>query len=61
MVNIFHRKVSVNDDFGVSKVVTSTQHKKKDKEHGTPKLQTLLDVDESETQKQLTEKLCVSQ
>ena len=34
MVNVLHRKIRVNDGFGVSKVVTSTQNKKEDKEHG---------------------------
>ena len=35
MVNVLQRKISVNDGFGVSKVVTSTkQDKKEDKEHG---------------------------
>ena len=32
MVNMIHRKVRVNDGFGVSKVMTSTQDKKEDKE-----------------------------
>ena len=34
MVNMLHRKMHVNDGFGVSIVVTSTQDKKEDKEHG---------------------------
>ena len=34
---MLHRKVHVNDDFGISKVVISTQDKKKDKEHETDK------------------------
>ena len=49
MVNMLHRKIRVNDGFEVSKVVTSTQDKKNDKEHGNCKktfedveLQTLL-------------------
>ena len=32
MVNVLLRKIHVNDDFGVSKVVISTQKK----EHGKP-------------------------
>jgi hypothetical protein len=36
MVNMFHHKIRVNDDFGVSKVVTLTQDKKEDKECGKP-------------------------
>ena len=34
MVNILHRKIRVNDGYGVSKAVTSTQDKKKDEEYG---------------------------
>ena len=34
MVNMLHHKIRVNDGFGVSKVVTSPQDKKTDKEHG---------------------------
>ena len=66
MVKMLHR--NVNDCFGISKVVTSTQDKKEDKEHGkSPKqfedmeLQALLDEDDSETQKQLAEQLGVGQ
>ena len=36
MMNMLHRKIRVFDGFGVSKVVTSTQDKKEDKEHGKP-------------------------
>ena len=36
MVNMFHRKIRANDAFDVSKVVTLTQVKKEDKEHGKP-------------------------
>ena len=36
MMIVLHRKIRVNDDFGVSKVVTSKQHKKEEKEHGKP-------------------------
>ena len=36
MVNVLQRKICVNDGFDVSKVVTSTQHKKEDKERGKP-------------------------
>ena len=35
-MNVLHRKIRVNDGFGDSKVVTSTQNKKEDKEHGKP-------------------------
>ena len=65
---MLHRKIRVKDGFGVSKVVTSTQNKKEDKEHGKPpkksedvELQVLLDEDYSQTQKQLVEQLGVSQ
>ena len=34
MVNVFHRKIRMKDGFGVSKVETSTQDEKEDKEHG---------------------------
>ena len=33
MVNMLYCKIRVNDGFSISKVVTSTQDKKKDKEH----------------------------
>ena len=36
MVNVFHREIHVNDGFGVSEVVTSTQDNKKDNDHGKP-------------------------
>ena len=65
MVNMLHRKIRVNDGFGVLKVVTSMLQ---DKEHGKPskryedvELQALLDEDDSQTQKQLAEQLSVSQ
>ena len=65
---MLHRKIRVNDSFDVSKVVTLTQDKKEDKEHGKqPKrfkyveLEALLNEDESQTQKQLAEQLSVSQ
>ena len=65
MVNMFHRKIRVNDGFGIAKVVTSTQDKREDKEHGkSPKirrLQALLDENDSKTQKQLAEQLGSSQ
>ena len=35
-MNMLHRKVRVNDDFGVSKVVTSIQDKTEGKELGKP-------------------------
>ena len=31
---MLHRKIHVDNGFGLSKVVTSTQDKKEDKEHG---------------------------
>ena len=65
---MFHGKIRVNDGFGVSKVVTSTQDKKEVKEHGKPdkkfedvELQALLDEYDSKAQKQLAEQLGVSQ
>ena len=67
-MKMFHRKTRMNDGFGVSKVVTSTQDKNEDKERGKPprkfedvELQTLLDQDDSQTQKQLAEQSGVSQ
>ena len=36
MVNMFHCKKRVNDGFDVSKVVTSIQDEKEDKEHEKP-------------------------
>ena len=36
MVNMFYHKIGVNDGFIFSKVVTVTQDKKEDKEHGKP-------------------------
>ena len=33
MLNMFHRKIRVNDGFGVSQVVTSKQNDKKGKEN----------------------------
>ena len=68
MVNILYHKIRMNDGFCVSKMVTSTQDKKEDKEHGKPpksfedvELQTLLEEDDSHTQKQLAEQLDVNQ
>ena len=67
MVNMLHRKIHVDDGFCISKVVTSTQGKKEDKEHGNRQkfedveLQALLDEDNSQTHKQLAEQLGVSQ
>ena len=68
MVNMFHRNIRVNDGFIVSKVISSTQDKKENKVHGKPskifedvELQTLLNEDDSQTQKQLAEQLFVSQ
>ena len=53
-MNMFHRKMRVSDDFGVSKVVASTKDKKGDKEHGKPpkqfeevKLRAFLNEDDS--------------
>ena len=68
MVNVLCRKIRVNDGFDVSKVVTSTQEKREDKEHGKPpkifedvELQVLLDEDDSQAQKQLDKQFGVSQ
>ena len=68
MANMLHRNICVNDGFGVSKVVTSTQDKKEDEERGKPpekfkdvELQAWLDEDDSQTQKQLVEQSGVSQ
>ena len=68
MMNVIHRKIYVNDGFGVLKVVTSTQDTEKDKEHGKPhkkfedvELQALLDEDDSQTQNRLAEQLGVDQ
>jgi len=65
MVNMLHRKIRVNNGFGVSKVVIIDVA---DKEHGKPpkryedvELQALLDKDDLQTQKQLAEQLNVSQ
>ena len=59
MMNLIHQKIHVNDGFGVSKVVTSTQDKKEDKETRNMEnrkekfedveLQALLDEDDSQT------------
>ena len=55
MANMLHREIRVNESFGVSKVVTSTQDKKEDKEHGklskkfeNKELQALLDEDDAQ-------------
>ena len=67
MVNMLHRKIHVNDGFGVSKVMTSTHDKKEDKKRGKlqkiadVELQALFDEDNSQTQKQLAEQLDISQ
>ena len=60
--------VRANKGFGVSKVVSSTQYKTEDKEHGKSskkfedvELQVMLDKDDSQTLKQLAEQLDVSQ
>ena len=54
MMNMFHCKIRVNDGFGVSIVVTSTQDHKEDSEHREPpkkfedvELQALLAEDDS--------------
>ena len=67
MVNIIHRKIRVNDGFGVSKVVTSIQDKKEDNEYGKPtkkfedvKSQALLNENDSQTKKQFAEQLGVN-
>ena len=58
MVNVFHREIRVNDGFGVLKVVTSTQDKKKYEEHGKQptkfedvELHALFDEDDSQSKK----------
>ena len=65
MVNLLQSKICVNNCLDVSKVVTSTQDKKEDKEHGKPPKQfenvESLDEDDSQTQKQLADQLGVSQ
>ena len=68
MVNMLHHKLRVNDGFGVSKVMISTQDKKEDKEHRKlvrkfedVELQAFLDEKDLQTQKQLAEQLDVSQ
>ena len=68
MVNMLQRKIRMNDGFDVSEVVTPTQDKKENEEHGKlskkledVKLQTLLDKDDSQIQEQLAEQLRVSQ
>ena len=63
-MNMLHRKTRVNDGLGVSKVVTSTQDKKEDKEHGKPSQKSEdmeLNEDDSQIQKQFAEQLDVSQ
>ena len=57
MVNGLHRKIRINDGFGVSKGVTSTQGKKEYKKHRKlskkfedVELQVLLGEDDSHTQ-----------
>ena len=61
---MLHRKVRVNDGFGVSKVVTSMlvdkEHEKPPKRYKDVELQALLDEDDSQTQKELAEQLGVS-
>ena len=56
---MLHRKIPVNDGFGVLNVTTSTKDKKEYKEHRKPskkfedvELQALLNGDDSQTQKQ---------
>ena len=60
MVNMPHRKIRVNNCFGVSKVLTSIQDKKEDQKQRKPpkkleyvELKALLDEEVSQTQKQL--------
>ena len=58
MVNIFHRKIRVNDGFGVSLVVNSklpTRNMKNRQKFEDVESQTLLEKDDSQTQKQLAE------
>ena len=61
MVNMLHRKIRANYGFGVSKVATSIQDKKKDEERGKqPRKFEDVDGDLS-TQKPLAEQLGVNQ
>ena len=57
MVNVLHRKIHPNVGLGISKVVT----KDKKKKFEDVELQALSDEYDSQTQKQLTEQLDVSQ
>ena len=66
MANMFHCNIRVNDSLSVSKVVTSTQNKKTknvetDKKFEDVELQTLLNEDEPQTQKQPLEQTGVTQ
>ena len=64
MVNVLRRKIRVNDGFGVSKTVTSrlqARNIENCKKSGRCGMQALLDEDDSQTQKQLVEKLGVTQ
>ena len=70
MLNVLHRKMCVNDGFGISKLVISTQDEKEEGRQRTWKiakkfedvqLQALLDDDDSQTQKQSTKQLGVDQ
>ena len=52
MVNMLHRKIRVNDDFGVLKVdfdVADKEHGKPPKRYEDVELQALLDEDDSQT------------
>ena len=63
---MLHRKIRLNNGVGVTEVVTSTQDKKEDRKHRKlsrkfEDVEALLDEDDSQTQKQLTEQLDVNQ
>ena len=53
MVNTLHRKIRVNDGFGVSKVVAGKEHGKPPIKFEDAELEALLNEDDSKTQKQL--------
>ena len=64
MVNMLHRKIYVNDGFGVSKVMTlrlqTRKMEKPTKIFEDVKLEALLDKDDSQAQRQLAEQLDVT-
>ena len=60
-MNVLHRRILVNDGFGVSKVVTSRLQTRNVENRQKLEDVDLLDEDDSQTQKQLVEQLVVSQ